>query len=88
MWQFATAKFSFFSPASLHPVTLARFSFIFLGSGGGILQVVDPILSTENNFALAGVANTNLTIGSETPVDAFPPNEMGLCDTQGNAWEW
>ncbi|CAM9194965.1 unnamed protein product, partial [Hapterophycus canaliculatus] len=51
-------------------------------------EAIDPILSAEDRVALGEAANTNLTVGSETPVDTFPPNEMGFCDTWGNAWEW
>lgn len=51
-------------------------------------QAIDPILSTEDRVVLGKTANTNLAVGSETPVGAFPPNQMGFCDTWGNAWEW
>lgn len=56
---------------------------------GASPQLIDPVLSSAAPAALDGSsANTNLTAGSETPVGAFPPNEMGFCDTRGNAWEW
>lgn len=53
-----------------------------------LFQLIDPVLSSAEHIASGGTANTNLTVGSETPVDTFPPNEMGFCDTRGNAWEW
>ncbi|CAN0182009.1 unnamed protein product [Ectocarpus sp. 6 AP-2014] len=67
-------------------------------SSPDIPELIDPALSLSDAQDLHrrggddgvghGAANTNLTVGSETPVDAFPPNEMGFCDTRGNAWEW
>eukprot|EP00903_Cladosiphon_okamuranus_P011249 g10612.t2 len=57
-------------------------------SGTASPELIDPALSSAESIALGGTANANLTMGSETPVDAFPPNEMGFCDTRGNAWEW
>eukprot|EP00752_Nemacystus_decipiens_P010073 g8977.t1 len=51
-------------------------------------ELIDPVLSSVESIALGGTANTSLTHGSETPVDTFPPNELGFCDTRGNAWEW
>lgn len=53
-----------------------------------VSQLIDPVLSSVESIALGGTANANLTVGSETPVGTFPPNELGFCDTRGNAWEW
>ncbi|XP_072919440.1 uncharacterized protein [Hemitrygon akajei] len=32
--------------------------------------------------------NINLTFGSPTPVNMYPPNEAGFHDVFGNVWEW
>ncbi|MGD1705044.1 5-histidylcysteine sulfoxide synthase [Dapis sp. BLCC M229] len=34
------------------------------------------------------LVNLNLTWGSETPVNAFVPNEVGFYDVFGNVWHW
>jgi len=32
--------------------------------------------------------NTNLAYGSESAVDALPPNKAGFHDSFGNVWQW
>lgn len=53
-----------------------------------LCQIIDPVLSTPGRVPFDGIANANLTRGSESPVNAFPPNEQGFHDLTGNAWEW
>ncbi|XP_035700174.1 ergothioneine biosynthesis protein 1-like [Branchiostoma floridae] len=33
-------------------------------------------------------ANFRLTFGSSSPVDFYPPNDLGFHDVYGNVWEW
>lgn len=79
-------------PCSLEPLTPSSFSFSLFSCTSvrrSPPQLIDPVLSGALPTALDSFsANTNLTVGSETPGGAFPPNEMGFCDTRGNAWEW
>lgn len=46
----------------------------------------DPVL---NDALMDDVGiNSNLCVGSETPVTAYKPNSNGFTDVMGNAWEW
>jgi len=46
----------------------------------------DPILN-DKPFPEQGI-NSNLCLGSESPVGEYPPNSEGFCDVMGNAWCW
>jgi formylglycine-generating enzyme required for sulfatase activity len=46
--------------------------------------LVDPIMHEQPTPA----ANTNLIHSTMSPVNAYPPNELGFHDVFGNAWEW
>ncbi|MEL7039145.1 MAG: 5-histidylcysteine sulfoxide synthase [Cyanobacteria bacterium J06592_8] len=49
------------------------------------------LLTEAEHHCLGGgnqPVNLNLTWGSETPVNAFAPNEAGFYDVFGNVWHW
>lgn len=49
----------------------------------------EPIMELphDKTFAECHGMNLNLSFGSGSPVDAHPPNALGLYDVRGNAWE-
>lgn len=58
------------------------------------LMRTPPAPGTENTVASDIVyqdnfqANINLKYGSASPVNLFPPSTAGVCDAQGNVWQW
>lgn len=53
-------------------------------AGGDSLLALDQVMNSIERKSI----NHNLRFGSESPVDAFPANDRGIHDAQGNVWQW
>ncbi|XP_078576004.1 uncharacterized protein LOC144861828 isoform X2 [Branchiostoma floridae x Branchiostoma japonicum] len=65
-------------------LTEAEFNMIWGGALGDPSKGVtsDPVFHKDPQ------ANFRLTFGSSSPVDFYPPNDLGFHDVYGNVWEW
>ncbi|XP_066298440.1 uncharacterized protein [Branchiostoma lanceolatum] len=55
---------------------------------GGALGDPSKGVTSDPVFLKDPQANFRLTFGSSSPVDLYPPNDLGFHDVYGNVWEW